>query len=188
MEEKLIKLYAQCVNELKSIGIDLGNKEIVGDIDIRLSPRASKRYGCCKQEEPDRAYKNIEKYGRKGRIYGISAYTIREENSCNSGRAGRKRNCPGSKTMQSQKNKRFCTGKRTLDPDKAGGDCCRSKGIFCKKTDRGRTSEPSSEGRLPVGRTDSPVCGANAGFLWKDYHKGSENKMGQLQRCRKSEF
>ena len=52
MEEKLIKLYAQCVNELKSIGIDLGNKEIVGDIDIRLSPRASKRYGCCKQEEP----------------------------------------------------------------------------------------------------------------------------------------
>lgn len=48
MEEKLIKLYAQCVNELKSIGIDLGNKEIVGDIDIRLSSRASKRYGCCK--------------------------------------------------------------------------------------------------------------------------------------------
>lgn len=65
MEEKLIKLYAQCVNELKSIGIDLGNKEIVGDIDIRLSPRASKRYGCCKQEEPDRAYKNIEKYGHR---------------------------------------------------------------------------------------------------------------------------
>ncbi len=26
MEEKLIKLYAQCVNELKSIGIDLGKK------------------------------------------------------------------------------------------------------------------------------------------------------------------
>lgn len=49
----------------KTIGIDLGNKEIVGDIDIRLSPRASKRYGCCKQEEPDRAYKNIEKYGHR---------------------------------------------------------------------------------------------------------------------------
>ena len=39
------------------------NKEIVGSIDIKLSSRASKRYGCCKQEEPDKSSKVIEKRG-----------------------------------------------------------------------------------------------------------------------------
>ena len=46
MEENLIKLYNECTNELKTIGLDIKNKEIVGSIDIKLSSRASKRYGC----------------------------------------------------------------------------------------------------------------------------------------------
>lgn len=63
MEENLIKLYNECTNELKTIGLDIKNKEIVGSIDIKLSSRASKRYGCCKQEEPDKSSKVIEKRG-----------------------------------------------------------------------------------------------------------------------------
>jgi predicted SprT family Zn-dependent metalloprotease len=63
MEKDLINLYNQCVNELKTIGIDVNDKAIVGDIDIKLTTRASKRYGCCKQENPDKSSKIIEKHG-----------------------------------------------------------------------------------------------------------------------------
>lgn len=53
MEEKLQKLYLECIEELKSINIDLDEK-IIGEIDIAFSKRKTKRYGCCKQEDPDK--------------------------------------------------------------------------------------------------------------------------------------
>ena len=53
MEEKLNRLYEECINELKSININL-EEENIGKIDISLSKRKNKRYGCCKQEEPDK--------------------------------------------------------------------------------------------------------------------------------------
>lgn len=61
--EELTHLYNQCLTELASIGIDINNKEIIGTIDIKLAKRASKRYGCCKQENPDEKYKIIQKRG-----------------------------------------------------------------------------------------------------------------------------
>ena len=64
MEEKLYKLYQECLNELKSIGIDIKNKNI-GDIQIQISRRNNKRYGACKQEEPDKSTMYIEKIGRR---------------------------------------------------------------------------------------------------------------------------
>lgn len=64
MEEKLIELYIECLEELKSIGMDLSEKNI-GQITIHISKRNNKRYGCCKQEEPDKKYKVVEKIGRR---------------------------------------------------------------------------------------------------------------------------
>lgn len=64
MEEKLIELYKECLEELKSIGLDLNEKNI-GQITIHISKRNNKRYGCCKQEEPDKKYKVVEKIGRR---------------------------------------------------------------------------------------------------------------------------
>lgn len=58
MEEELEALYKQCVNELNSIGILDSN---IGTINIKLSKRNNKRYGCCKQEEPDKSTKYYEK-------------------------------------------------------------------------------------------------------------------------------
>lgn len=46
MEEKLIKLYNECVEELNSIKIDIVNNSNIGTIDIKLAKRNSKRYGC----------------------------------------------------------------------------------------------------------------------------------------------
>lgn len=51
-------LYNQCVDELNSIGIDIKD---IAEIDIKLSKRNNKRYGCCKPEEPDRKTKYIIK-------------------------------------------------------------------------------------------------------------------------------
>lgn len=62
--EKLQKLYKTCISELKSIGLNI-NHENVGKINIQLSKRCNKRYGCCKQEEPDEKYKVITKVGRR---------------------------------------------------------------------------------------------------------------------------
>lgn len=62
---KLDKLYTQCIEELKSIGIDIFSIPHIGTIDIKISKRNNKRYGCCKQEEPDKSTKIIEKVGRK---------------------------------------------------------------------------------------------------------------------------
>ena len=52
MEKKLNKLYLECIKELQSIGIDVTDKRI-GDIEITISKRNNKRYGCCRQEKPD---------------------------------------------------------------------------------------------------------------------------------------
>ena len=56
LDEKLNKLYLECINELKNIGIDILNKELIGTIDIKISKRNNKRYGCCKQENPNKKY------------------------------------------------------------------------------------------------------------------------------------
>lgn len=65
MEEKLIKLYEECIKELQSIKLDIINNELLGVIDIKLAKRNSKRYGCCKQEDPDKRYYHISKIGRR---------------------------------------------------------------------------------------------------------------------------
>lgn len=65
MEEKLYKLYKECILDLKIIGIDVENTEKIGEIDIKISKRKNKRYGCCKQEEPDTRFCSRKKVGRK---------------------------------------------------------------------------------------------------------------------------
>ncbi len=60
MEEKLNELYNQCLQELRKIGIDLRDNETIGNIDIKLSNRGTKRYGCCKQEKPDFEFKMVQ--------------------------------------------------------------------------------------------------------------------------------
>ncbi len=65
MEQKLNKLYTECVTELNKIGIDFLNTKQYGEISISISKRNNKRYGCCKQEEPDKKYKTITKIGRR---------------------------------------------------------------------------------------------------------------------------
>ena len=53
MEEKLKKLYNECVKELADININIINNPQIGKIDIKISNRNLKRYGCCKNENPD---------------------------------------------------------------------------------------------------------------------------------------
>ena len=62
MEEKLDKLYKECLEELKSINII--NFDEIGEIDISFAKRKTKRYGCCKQEEPDKSTAYREKYNK----------------------------------------------------------------------------------------------------------------------------
>ena len=64
MEEKIQKLFDECKDELKGIGIDLG-KQSVGQITVELAKRNCQRYGCCKQSEPVKESKYIEKIGKK---------------------------------------------------------------------------------------------------------------------------
>lgn len=74
MEEKLNKLYYECINELKNIKIDLSDESLVGTIDIRLSKRNNKRYGCCRQENPDEKtvyYLRRKKYYEKFKTHHI---------------------------------------------------------------------------------------------------------------------
>lgn len=68
MEEKIHKLYEKCVIELKEIGIDVLDEKRVGKIEIGISKRNNKRYGCCKQEEPDKSYKTIVRTGLRKTI------------------------------------------------------------------------------------------------------------------------
>lgn len=64
--ENLQKLYNECIQELNSIGININ--EIEEKTDIKVSKRNNKRYGCCKQEEPDKLSKYITKYHGKRKI------------------------------------------------------------------------------------------------------------------------
>ena len=50
MEQKLNKLYLECINELNKIGTNILDEKQYGKIDISISKRNNKRYGCCKQE------------------------------------------------------------------------------------------------------------------------------------------
>ena len=62
MEEKLEKLYKECIDELEKIDIHILDEKMYGKIDINLSNKSPKRYGCCKQECPDKKYKKVRKY------------------------------------------------------------------------------------------------------------------------------
>ena len=63
-EEKLIDLYEECIKELKSIGIYVLDQSN-GEISITLAKRNNKRYGCCKQELPEKSTKYYEKIRNK---------------------------------------------------------------------------------------------------------------------------
>ena len=63
MQNKLERLYNDCIKELKSIKIDITNP-LVGDIDIRFSKGNPKRYGGCKHEDPDKDYYHIVRKGK----------------------------------------------------------------------------------------------------------------------------
>ena len=54
MQEQLENFYNECLKELITIGINIKNNEQIGEIDIKIAKRNSKRYGCCKQEQPDK--------------------------------------------------------------------------------------------------------------------------------------
>ncbi len=69
MEEKLNKLYLECLDELNKVGIDV-NEYGKRDISI-LSSRSKKVYGYCMYENPDISSKYIVKRGRRKYIkYG----------------------------------------------------------------------------------------------------------------------
>ena len=59
MQEELEKLFKECINELKNGGISM---EEIGEIQVRISNRSKKRYGCCKQEEPDKSTRYRENH------------------------------------------------------------------------------------------------------------------------------
>lgn len=65
MEQKLQKLFIECVKELNKLEIDILNENLYGKIDISISKRNNKRYGCCKQEDTDKRYRIINKIGRR---------------------------------------------------------------------------------------------------------------------------
>lgn len=63
MDEKLNRLYKECVNELNSIGINIFAIDVIGKIDIKISNRNNKRYGCCRQDKPDEKSKTVKRVG-----------------------------------------------------------------------------------------------------------------------------
>ena len=74
MEEKLNKIYQECIQELNKIGISFKDK----NINICISKRKNKRYGCCKTENPDEDYKEVTRKGFRYtvRYYNYKRYTI----------------------------------------------------------------------------------------------------------------
>lgn len=66
MQEELERIYNECIEELRSIKIDVDN-QAVGKIDIKIAKGNPKRYGCCKQEEPDEKTRYTER--RRNRLY-----------------------------------------------------------------------------------------------------------------------
>ena len=72
MDEKLTKLYNECIKELKSIDINMEDSKKIGEITISLAKRKAKRYGCCKQSEPLSTYYHIEyRNHRRIKIYDV---------------------------------------------------------------------------------------------------------------------
>ncbi len=70
VEEKLKKLYEECIVELKTIGIDINDLSKYGKIEIHLAKKEAKRYGCCKQSQPDKKYYHYRKNKyRKIKVY-----------------------------------------------------------------------------------------------------------------------
>lgn len=61
MEENLNKIYLECILALEKIGINILNNKEIGVIDISISKRNNKRYGACKQEDPDKSTMYVEK-------------------------------------------------------------------------------------------------------------------------------
>ena len=74
IQEKLDKLFDECLEELLSIGINMNDKEY-GTISIRLAKRNNKRYGCCKQEKPDKNYK-VTKVIRRRRYVQYERFEV----------------------------------------------------------------------------------------------------------------
>lgn len=68
MEEKLNRLYKECVKELEGIKFEITNNTEVGNIDICIAKRNNKRYGCCKHEEPDETDYHVTKYKNNFKI------------------------------------------------------------------------------------------------------------------------
>lgn len=71
MEEsqKLETLFQEVVKELESIQIPI---KLAGNIEIAIAKRDCKRYGCCKQSQPDETTKIVKTYRRKRHIeYGV---------------------------------------------------------------------------------------------------------------------
>ncbi len=64
MEEELKRLYGECVKELSSIGINIIDNELIGEIDISIAKRNAKRYGCCKHEDPNKKFYTKIRRGR----------------------------------------------------------------------------------------------------------------------------
>ena len=75
MQEKLEELYKECVEELHSIGINI---ETFGNIQIKISKRAKKRYGCCKQEDPNKKTRYRENHKIQYGIYNKHTIEISE--------------------------------------------------------------------------------------------------------------
>lgn len=72
MEEKLTKLYNECIEELKSIGIYMEDSQKIGKITINIAKRKAKRYGCCKQSKPVITCYHIEyKNHRRRKVYDV---------------------------------------------------------------------------------------------------------------------
>lgn len=70
MSRSLNELYNECIIELKSIGVNIFSDDI-GRIEIGISKRNNKRYGVCKQEEPDEKSRYIDRIrGNKFFKYG----------------------------------------------------------------------------------------------------------------------
>ena len=67
MDEKLQRLYFECIEELKKININVLNNKSIGKVDICLAKRNTKRYGCCKQEDGDKNY--CYKIRKKGKTF-----------------------------------------------------------------------------------------------------------------------
>lgn len=73
MEEKLNRLYKECLKELRGIGIDVERK--VKHVDIKISKRKNKRYGVCIGENPDKSTMYIEKT-RNHKVIKYAVYNI----------------------------------------------------------------------------------------------------------------